>query len=161
MRICKKCSGKNKKKLSSAKRKYYRDKRRKNINYKLSHTVSRGIYGILKGKSYYKDDLSFLNFLDYSMPELKIHIEKQFLLPGNKWMSWNNWKKYNSKTWIDGDESTYTWNIDHIIPQSNLPYTSMRDDNFKKCWALENLRPYSAKQNILDGASRIRHKKAE
>lgn len=28
----------------------------------------------------------------------------------------------------------------------------MEDDNFKRCWALENLRPYSAKQNIIDGA---------
>ena len=27
----------------------------------------------------------------------------------------------------------------------------MEDDNFKKCWALENLRPLSAKQNIVDG----------
>ena len=51
------------------------------------------------------------------------------------------------------------WHIDHIIPQSLLPYSSMEDDNFKKCWALSNLRPLSAKQNLLDGANRIRHKK--
>jgi hypothetical protein len=35
----------------------------------------------------------------------------------------------------------------------------MDDENFKKCWALENLRPYSAKQNIIDGVTRVRHKK--
>lgn len=28
----------------------------------------------------------------------------------------------------------------------------MEDEEFKKCWALSNLRPYSAKQNIIDGA---------
>jgi hypothetical protein len=35
----------------------------------------------------------------------------------------------------------------------------MEDDNFKKCWALNNLRPLSAKQNILDGTTKIRHEK--
>jgi len=35
-------------------------------------------------------------------------------------------------------------------PQSDLLYISMSEDNFKKCWALSNLRPYSAKQNLLD-----------
>ena len=32
-----------------------------------------------------------------------------------------------------------------------------KDDNFKKCWALENLRPLSSKQNLLDGSTRVRH----
>jgi hypothetical protein len=49
--------------------------------------------------------------------------------------------------------------IDHIVPQSDLPYSSMNDENFQKCWALENLRPLSAKQNYLDGMTRIRHNK--
>jgi hypothetical protein len=30
----------------------------------------------------------------------------------------------------------------------------MVDEEFKKCWALSNLRPLSAKQNILDGNRR-------
>jgi len=34
----------------------------------------------------------------------------------------------------------------------------MSEPNFQKCWALNNLRPLSAKQNILDGTQRIRHK---
>jgi hypothetical protein len=33
----------------------------------------------------------------------------------------------------------------------------MDDEEFKKCWSLDNLRPLSAKQNILDGTSRKRH----
>jgi len=45
--------------------------------------------------------------------------------------------------------------IDHIIPQSMLQYSSMEEDNFKKCWALENLRPYSSKQNNKDGNRRL------
>ena len=72
-------------------------------------------------------------------------------------MNWNNRGIYKVNTWQDNDVSTWKWNIDHIIPQSCLPYTSMEDDNFKKCWALENLRPYSAKLNVLDGVLRARH----
>ena len=62
----------------------------------------------------------------------------------------------------DGDPSTWKWNIDHITPQSDLLFTEMSHDpesNFQKCWALSNIRPLSAKQNIIDGASRVRHKK--
>jgi hypothetical protein len=48
----------------------------------------------------------------------------------------------------------WTWNIDHITTHSNFPYISMADQEFKACWALTNLRPYSAKQNIIDGCRR-------
>ncbi len=49
--------------------------------------------------------------------------------------------------------------MDHIIPQEDLPYILIDEENCQKCWALENLRPYSAKQNLLDGITRVRHKK--
>jgi hypothetical protein len=84
------------------------------------------------------------------MQDLKIYIEAQF----EPWMTWDNHGNYDLNTWDDNDQFTWVWQIDHIIPQSLLPYTSMEDDNFKKCWALENLRPYSAKQNLLDGNRR-------
>lgn len=66
-------------------------------------------------------------------------------------MNWNNWGRYNAETWDDNDPSTWTWQIDHIIPQSKLKYTSMDDENFKKCWALDNLRPLSSKENLEKG----------
>lgn len=72
-------------------------------------------------------------------------------------MNWNNQGTYNVQTWDSNDSTTWTWQLDHIIPQSDLPYISMEDNNFKKCWSLNNLRPLSAKQNLLDGATRIRH----
>lgn len=34
----------------------------------------------------------------------------------------------------------------------------MKDEDFKKCWALSNLRPLCAKQNLIDGVTKIRHK---
>jgi hypothetical protein len=54
--------------------------------------------------------------------------------------------------------------VEKLVRDSQDPdvaYTNgwMADDNFKKCWSLENLRPYSAKQNQLDGITKIRHKK--
>ncbi len=50
------------------------------------------------------------------------------------------------------------WNTGHIVPQSNLKYISMDSNEFRQCRALSNLRPYSAKQNFVDGIYRVRHK---
>jgi hypothetical protein len=51
--------------------------------------------------------------------------------------------------WDDNDSSTWTWQIDHIVPHAKLPYTKMTDNNFHRCWSLENLRPLSAKRNLF------------
>jgi hypothetical protein len=96
-----------------------------------------------------------LDFLPYNMQELRAHIEKQF----ESWMNWENHGRYFPLVWDDNDPSTWKWQIDHIIPQSDLPYTNMEDENFKTCWSLENLRPLSAKQNYFDGMRKIRHKR--
>lgn len=74
-------------------------------------------------------------------------------------MNWYNYGIYNKNIWDDNDKTTWRWQLDHIIPHSLFKYTSMEDNAFKQCWALTNLRPYSAKNNILDGAKRVRHKK--
>ena len=84
------------------------------------------------------------------MQELKEHLEKQF----EPWMTWQNQGVYRLDKWDDNDSSTWKWHIDHIVPQSHLLYLSMTDDNFKKCWALENLRPLSGKENVGDGNRR-------
>lgn len=96
---------------------------------------------------------SCLEYLPYTMKELKVHIESLF----EPWMTWKNRGNYNAKTWNDNDPTTWTWQLDHIIPHSTFKYTSMEDQSFQDCWTLSNLRPYSAKLNIIDGASRIRH----
>jgi hypothetical protein len=75
-------------------------------------------------------------------------------------MNWDNYGPFGAKEWNDNNQLTWTWNLDHIIPQAILPYMDMTDENFQICWALSNLRPYSAKQNGIDGATRIRHKEA-
>lgn len=133
-----------------------RARRKNDIEFKLYETVRAVVKASIKRNKGNKNNLSTIKYLSYSIQDLKEHLEKQF----QYWMNWNNWGKYDPKTWDDNDPSTWTWQIDHIIPQSDLPYTSMEDDNFKKCWALDNLRPYSAKQNIIDGPSRTRHYEA-
>lgn len=71
-------------------------------------------------------------------------------------MNWQNYGSYKSSIWDDNDSSTWTCSIDYIILQSDLPYTSMTDDTFKKGWVLDNLRPLNAKQNLIEGT---RHSK--
>ncbi len=121
--------------------------------FKLRATLSSKINKSLKRFFSKKNKNSIIKYLTYSIQELKDHLEKQF----EPWMNWQNWGSYNYKKWNDNDKRTWVWNIDHIIPQSDLPYSSMEDENFKICWSLSNLRPLSAKQNILDGARRVRH----
>ena len=77
--------------------------------------------------------------LPYTMEDLRAHLEKQFL----PWMNWENWGSYNS--------NHKTWQIDHIVPQSSLPFTDVDEPNFVKCWALSNLRPLETVANFRKG----------
>jgi hypothetical protein len=120
--------------------------------FKLRKNLSHYIARALSDQGLHKR-MSFLKAIEYTMQELYIHLEKQF----EPWMNWENYGAYKADTWNDNDPTTWTWQLDHIIPHSEFPYTSMCDDNFKKCWALDNLRPLSSKQNLVDGATKIRH----
>lgn len=93
---------------------------------KVRHNVSRMIRKALS--SYVKSKSTF-ELLGYTLEDLRSHLEKQF----TEGMSWDNYGE---------------WHIDHIIPQSFLPYNSPEDENFKKCWNLNNLQPLWAIDNI-------------
>ncbi len=125
------------------------DRRKTDIEFKLRQYISIYIGSALKNNNSIKNS-SCINYLDYTIDELKSYLESLF----EPWMNWDNHGKYDLSNWNDQDKNTWKWNIDHIIPQSKLPYTSMNDENFKKCWSLENLRPYSAKENIKNGNRR-------
>ncbi len=145
----------NKEKINKRKNQREKERRISDPAFKLRKNISRNINAYLKKNNSSKKGNSILKFLPYTIKELKEYLEKQF----EPWMTWENQGRYNSKTWNDNDPTTWTWQLDHIIPQSDLLYINMEDYNFKKCWALENLRPLSAKINLLDGVNRIRHKK--
>ena len=144
----------NKEKLWNKKAEYAKERLKTDPAFKLRKTISRMISNALKDNLSSKNGKSILEFLQFSMQDLKEHLENQF----EPWMTWDNRGKYSPKTWDNNDSSTWTWQLDHIIPQSDLPFTNMKEDNFKKCWALDNLRPLNSKQNLLDGVNRVRHK---
>lgn len=143
----------NKGKISIRKTARTKKRKKEDPAFRLRILISSAINHALKFNQSSKNNVSCLEYLPYTVQDLKEHIEKQF----KPWMNWSNHGKYNATTWNNKDKTTWTWNLDHKKPQSDLPYTSMTDDNFKICWSLDNLRPYSAKQNILDGVNRTRH----
>ena len=152
----------NRNKMSLANKKYrstqlYQDrqkiarkKKQKNPVWKLRKNLSSAILYALKSNNSSKCKKSCLPYLNYTIVKLKTYLESKF----ENWMSWDNHGNYNLSTWNDNDSSTWTWHIDHIIPHSKFKYTSMEDEAFKQCWSLSNLRPLSAKQNIIDGNRR-------
>lgn len=139
----------NREKILTRQVKYNKNKRKNDPIFKLRDYISTRIRNAIN-----KKDNSCLKYLNYTPQQLKEHLESLF----EPWMNWNNHGQYLIKDWKDDDQSTWKWQIDHIIPCSILPFTSMEDENFKRCWALSNLRPLSAKQNLLDGVNKVRHK---
>ena len=65
----------------------------------------------------------------YTAQDLIKHIESQFV-DGMNW------------------ENRHRWHIDHIIPVSAFNFTEPEHIDFKRCWALENLQPLWAKDNM-------------
>lgn len=117
-------------------REYKANLRSTDINYRIKKSMTTSIRQALARLNETKGGASTFKHLPYTPQQLKEHIESQF----EDWMSWDNWGQ--------ASHDRRTWNIDHIYPHSKLPYTSMTDENFKKCWALENLQPLDAFENI-------------
>lgn len=107
--------------------------------YKLRRLTARVVNAALKEG---KGGKSMLPYVDWnSYEELKAHLESQF----EDWMTWENHGMWHP--------TERRWHIDHIKPQSVLleGVTSMDDPKFRECWALENLRPLEARENIIKG----------
>ena len=137
----------NKDKIRVSKRESEKRRMVKDPSFRIRKYLRNGIYCALIRNKSSKSGLSILKYLPYSMEELKNHLENQF----ESWMTWDGWGIYSPDRWDDNDSSTWTWQLDHIVPQSCFEYTAMTDDSFKECWALDNLRPLSAKVNVLEG----------
>ena len=107
-------------------REYVREWRERNP---LSSSMSSAIRSSLFGR---KSNIHWEALVDYNLSKLKRHIQKQFV--GG--MSWDNYGE---------------WELDHIIPVSAFAFTSKDDIDFKRCWALKNLRPLWRKDNRSKG----------
>jgi hypothetical protein len=135
---------KNKIKIRLYNNELEKEKRKSDPSFRLRKDISRTILAALKENDGSKHNRSVMDYLIYSIDELKEHLEKQF----EPWMTWNNHGVYLADCYVDDDPSTWTWHIDHIVPQSKLPYASMEEENFQKCWALPNLRPLKSIDNM-------------
>jgi len=111
-------------------REYIQRRRQTEPAFRMKSIVSRQVHHALSGKH---KAVSTFDALPYTPEQLAEHLEKQF----DDKMTWDNYGSY--------------WSMDHIYPQSKLPYDSMEHPNFAKCWALENLRPLEHKANIIKG----------
>jgi hypothetical protein len=110
----------------------------------LAYLLKRRIGALLRN-GVFKNGKRTFDILGYTPEQFVIHMESLF----EPWMSWDNWGMYNPNTWDDFDSSTWTWQIDHIKPISSFDIKTVEDPWLNKCWALENLRPFSSKENIF------------
>lgn len=112
---------------------WFRKKRETDPAYRVTSHFRVLMHRALKGK---KAGRSWKSFVDYSLDDLMRHLERQFL-PG---MTWENYGTM--------------WHIDHIVPRSLFDYDSPEHPEFKAAWALWNLRPLGANDNIRKNARR-------
>lgn len=92
---------------------------------KIRRSFKTRVRDLLSGKQ--KTSLS----LPYSSEELKLHLERQFVVG----MCWDNYGTH--------------WHIDHIVPLSSFA----PDD--RAAWCLSNLRPLWAKENLEKSDKRL------
>ena len=120
----------------------YRDRYRDIINkkvmtryynepaFRLKKTIPSLIRKSLRGS---KNNHHWENLVGYSLEKLKLHLESKFV--DN--MKWENYGE---------------WHIDHIKPISSFQIIDPWCEEFKQCWALSNLRPLWAFDNLSKGS---------
>ena len=118
----------NKDKVKQLRSRWERFQRKTSIKKCISERISAGIRGSLCNGG--KNRRSWESILGFTSQQLIEHLEAQF----KDGMSWENRE---------------LWHIDHIRPIASFKFESIEDDDFKKCWALDNLQPLWAKDNII------------
>jgi len=106
-----------------------RQKRRMKTDpmFRLNRNTSTAIRISLGGR---KSGRRWEKLVNYTLQDLIRHLESQF----DENMCWNNYGSY--------------WHIDHKTPLSWFNFETIKDDEFKECWALNNLQPLEASDNI-------------
>jgi len=112
---------------------YQQERRKNNQKYRLNNNISRAIrHSLNNGKS----GRHWEDLVDYTLDDLKEHLEDQF----ENWMNWDNHGTAN--------KDKKTWQIDHIKPVNSFDFNLPNNEEFKQCWALENLQPLEAIENL-------------
>jgi hypothetical protein len=98
--------------------------------WRLNRNTRNAVYQSLKGL---KRGQRWTELVGYTLEDLRQHIEKQFV----DGMAWHNIGE---------------WHVDHIRPMASFNITGPDCPGFKAAWALENLQPLWARDNIRKGA---------
>jgi len=106
---------------------YYNNRYKTDLKFNLNRKMSVAIGISLKGN---KEGRHWEDLVDFTYNELKEHLEKT--MP--KGYTWNDY--LNGKL-----------HIDHSIPISVFNFTKPEHIDFKRCWALDNLRLIPAEEN--------------
>lgn len=101
----------------------------------LNHRMGRLLYASLRLKGGGKNKTSWQKLVGYTPEKLRSHLEAKF----TKGMDWT--------AFLRGEI-----HVDHIVPISWFKYDSVEHSEFKKCWALNNLQPLWARDNIIKQA---------
>ena len=119
---------KNIDKIRQIKRDYERNRKATDPLYKLISNFRTAIYQVLKESNVEKNK-SYFDILGYTPEELINHLEKQF----KDDMTWDNYG---------------IWHVDHKLPITSFDIQEMGDEEFMKCWCLDNLQPMWGEENI-------------
>ena len=117
-------------KRSVTKRRYKKNRMKKDVKYKLAVRISEKIRQSLVSKKR-EYNSSLWEILGYTPLELKSHLESNF----KEGMNWGNY-------------GLYGWHIDHIKPKSSYKYETIHDKECLECWSLSNLQPLWAEENL-------------
>ena len=119
---------KNVDKIRETKRNYEKTRKSNDPLYKLISNFRTAIYQVLKEINVKKNG-HYFDILKYTPQQLIEHLEKQF----SGEMTWDNYG---------------LWHVDHKHPISLYNIKEIGDDEFLKCWSLDNLQPMWGSENI-------------
>ena len=125
----------NRKRINKQDYARYKEKYKTNPQFRLSRNMAGAIRKSLKNN---KKGAHWETLVGYTIEKLRKHIEKQFV----DGMTWENYGY---------------WHLEHKIPKSVFNYTKPNHQDFKRCWALNNLQPMWAKDNMSKGAKLSKH----
>ena len=119
---------KNTEKIKKTKRDYERNRKASDPIYKLISNFRTAIYQVLKESNVDKNK-HYFDILQYTPESLIKHLESQF----ENNMNWDNYGK---------------WHVDHKLPITSFNIEEMGDEEFMRCWSLDNLQPMWGNDNI-------------
>ena len=115
-------------KIRQIKRDYERNRKSRDPLYKLISNFRTAIYTVLKESNVDKYG-HYFDILQYTPEQLINHLELQF----KDTMCWDNYGE---------------WHVDHKLPITHFNISEMGDEEFMRCWSLDNLQPMWGIENI-------------